>query len=57
MAAAINKPQGMCQYGVCTAVQAASKGAATVAGAAANMTKSFSDGMQCLTPPPAIVQL
>jgi 2-C-methyl-D-erythritol 4-phosphate cytidylyltransferase len=46
-AAAINKPQGMCQYGVCAAVETASKGAATVTSAAANTTKSFTDGTVC----------
>jgi hypothetical protein len=45
MAAAINKPKGMCLYGVCAAVKAASKGAATVTSAAANTTKTFPDGM------------
>ncbi|WIA20772.1 hypothetical protein OEZ85_005135 [Tetradesmus obliquus] len=40
---AINAPQGMCQFKVCDAVKAASRGAAAVAGAAANTTKTFSD--------------
>lgn len=41
---AVNTPQGMCQFKVCDAVNAASRGAAAVAGAAANTTKTFSDG-------------
>ncbi|WIA41057.1 hypothetical protein OEZ86_004693 [Tetradesmus obliquus] len=40
---AINTPQGMCQFKVCDAVKAASRGAAAVAGAAANTAKTFSD--------------
>jgi hypothetical protein len=44
MAAYINKANGMCQFGVCAAVKAASKGAVAVTSATANTTKTFSDG-------------
>jgi hypothetical protein len=44
LAAAINAPDGECKYGVCTAIKSASKGAATVASAEANTTKTFADG-------------
>jgi hypothetical protein len=48
IAAAINKVGGLCQFGVCTAVKAASKGIVTGNSAAANNTKTFSDGAPCL---------
>jgi hypothetical protein len=47
MAAAINKAKGMCQYGVCAAVTKASKGKAKITSAAADTTKTFSDGTTC----------
>jgi hypothetical protein len=44
MSDAINSPDGKCKYGVCAALKRATKGAAEVAGVAAETAKTFNNG-------------